>query len=324
MKTAITAVIITAVVLTLILFILCIFIFSNLVWERPISVPAFIVRLLEKIIAGSGVPDQYPSDAQMAEKKLEKLPFEKIILKAPDKAYLKGHILCPEKPNGCLIIACHGARSHAFGEFCFMIPYLYENGYTLVLPEHRGCGRSDGKFMGYGTHESKDTFLWLEYAQKRFQNYDIFLLGVSMGAATVLMMSNKLKNTSVRGVIADCSYTSAWDEFAYQLKTSFHLPAFPILYICDLYCRCFSHYSFKDASPVKAVKEADVPVLFIHGSADDYVPFYMQKDLYDACSSEKEYLVVNNAVHARSYYTNPSLYNETITKFMAKNRKLSI
>ncbi len=321
MNTAITSIIITLISLILILLILCIFIFSNLIWVTPISVPSFITKLIEKAIVGSGVPDQYPSDAHKAEKVLETLPFEEITLNSSDGARLKGHILCPNESNGCLILACHGARSHAFGEFCFMIPYFYKNGYTMVLPEHRGCGNSDGKFMGYGTHESKDTFLWLDYAQKRFHNYDVFLLGVSMGAATVLMMSNNLKNTSVRGVIADCSYTSAWDEFAYQLKTSFHLPAFPILYICDFYCRCVANYSFKEASPYESVKNAEKPILFIHGRADDYVPFYMQKKLYDACASPKEYLVVDDAVHARSYYTNPSLYNKTVTDFISKNRK---
>ena len=97
------------------------------------------------------------------------------------------------------------------------------------MPEHRGCGISDGKFMGYGTHESRDTMLWLDYAEKRFPELSIFLLGVSMGAATVLMMSDKLPENSVKGIIADCSYTSAWDEFKYQLKVSFHLALF-------LYC----------------------------------------------------------------------------------------
>lgn len=317
---AVMIILAVCIALILLLFLICGFIFSNLIWEKPLQVPPFIKHIVEKLIAGNGVPDAYPQDAERAEEKLKSLPFEEITLTAPDGAHLKGHVLRPDKPNGCLVLACHGARSHAFGEFCFMIPFLYKNGYTLVLPEHRGCGKSDGKFMGYGTHESKDTFLWLDYAQRNFNDYDVYLLGVSMGAATVLMMSNQLKDTAVCGVIADCAYTSAWKEFEYQLKTSFHLPAFPILYICELYCRCIAHYSFKEASPVNAVKNADKPILFIHGKADDFVPFYMEKELYDACSSPKEYLVVENAVHARSYYTNPKLYGEKITEFMTKNR----
>lgn len=197
-----------------------------------------------------------------------------------------------------------------------MAPYLYKNGYTLVIPDHRGCGESDGKYMGYGTHESKDTFLWLRYAKERFPENSIFLLGISMGAATVLMMSNHLEDAAVKGVIADCPYTSAWDEFSYQMHTSFHLPDFPILHICDLYCRVLCGYAFKAASPLDSVKCAKKPILFIHGAADDFVPTFMQDILFDACPTEKEKLTVEGAVHARSYYTNPELYNKTLLRFM--------
>ncbi len=321
MKIAITAAIIAAV-LILLLFLICGVIFNYLIWVTPIKVPEFIKNFFAKILSGNEMSEQYTEDALAAEAKLEKMPLEKITLTAPGGERLRGHILLPEKPNGRLVIACHGARSHGLGEFCFTAPFLYENGYTVVMPEHRGCGRSDGKFMGYGTHESKDTFIWLNYAQRRFPDYDIFLLGVSMGAATVLMMSDKLENTAVRGVIADCSYTSAWNEFSYHLKKSFKMPEFPLLYICDFYCKCIAHYSFKDASPINAVKNAARPILFIHGKSDDFVPFYMEKELYNACCAPKEMLAVDGAVHARSFYTNPSLYGKTIIDFMNKYSRI--
>ena len=241
---------------------------------------------------------------------------EDVWLTAPDGARLLGRVLVPEHPNGRTMLLCHGARSSGIGEYRFMAPYLYKNGYTLVIPDHRGCGESDGKYMGYGTHESKDTFLWLRYAKERFPENSIFLLGISMGAATVLMMSNHLEDAAVKGVIADCPYTSAWDEFSYQMHTSFHLPDFPILHICDLYCRALCGYAFKAASPLESVKCAKKPILFIHGSADDFVPTFMQDILFDACPTEKEKLTVEGAVHARSYYTNPTLYNQTLLTFM--------
>lgn len=321
MKTALITVIVVIAVLILITLLICGFIFSYLICTKPVSLPAFVVRTVESFMAGNEMPDSYDADAAVAEQKLKSLPFESVTLKADNSERIKGHILHPDNPNGCVVIACHGARSSAMGEFCFMIPHLYKLGYTLVLPEHRGCGISDGKYMGYGTHESEDGMRWLDYTQNNFKNYDVFLLGVSMGAATVLMMSNKVKDTNVRGIIADCSYTSAWDELSYQLKTSFHLPAFPLLYICDLYCRLFAHYSFKDASPVDCVKKSSVPTLFIHGENDDFVPYYMQKILYDRCSAPKDILSVSGAVHARSCYTAPELYINKINNFMMKYSK---
>lgn len=313
MKTAGIILFIVLCVLLLILVLACGLVFNLVIWRKTVRLPKFI----EKMIAGNAENDPvYEADLQTAKAEFCALPREDVWLTAPDGARLCGRVLVPEHPNGRTMLLCHGARSSGIGEYRFMAPYLYKNGYTLVIPDHRGCGESDGKYMGYGTHESKDTFLWLRYAKERFPENSIFLLGISMGAATVLMMSNHLEDAAVKGVIADCPYTSAWDEFSYQMHTSFHLPDFPILHICDLYCRALCGYAFKAASPLESVKCAKKPILFIHGAADDFVPTFMQDILFDACPTEKEKLTVEGAVHARSYYTNPTLYNQTLLTFM--------
>lgn len=311
------AFVVIIVILIVLVFAVCGVIFNQLVWCKTLPLPKFI----EKRIVGNGEPGKFDKDLEKAVKAFEALPLEKVEITAKDGARLRGNVLVPKKSNGRLIIACHGARSSGIGEFSFMSEYLYKNGYTLVMPDHRGCGNSDGKYMGYGTHESRDTMLWLEYARKRFPALSVFLLGVSMGGATVLMMSDKINNSAVKGIVADCPYTSAWEEFSYQLKASFHLPDFPILHICNLYCRIFSGYSFKDASPLNAVKGSKKPVLFIHGSDDDFVPVFMQKILYDACPAPKELLTVKGAVHARSYYTNPQEYEAALESFFDKYDK---
>lgn len=300
--------------LLLLLFLGCALVFNQIVWRKTWHLPRFI----EKWIAGSEMPDAYEADAKRQEEYFSTYPLEKVSLKTPDGATLRGQILEPKEKNGTLILACHGCRSSGFGEFCFMAPSLYKKGYTLLLPDHRGCGESDGKYMGFGTFESEDTLLWIDFLKERFPNMPIFLLGVSMGAATVLMMSDKVEDSAIRGIIADCSYTSAWDEFSYQMKTSFHLPEFPILPIVDGFCKRFCHYSFRDAAPIEHVKHAKKPILFIHGDKDDYVPFYMEKELFDACSTEKWYCVVEGAVHARSYYTNAEAYEQALEAFIKK------
>lgn len=312
MKTAGIVLLIAIAVFLLILFAACALIFNQLVWKKTFPVPKFIL----KMIAGNQEPDAYEDEARRACDAFSRLPLENVTLTAPDGACLRGYVFVPENPNGRLMLLCHGARSSGLGEYGFMGPDLYKAGYTLVVPDHRGCGKSDGKYMGYGTHESKDTFLWLRYAKERFPEYAVFLLGISMGGATVLMMSNHAEDKAIKGIIADCPYTSAWDEFSYQIHTSFHLPDFPLLHICDLYSRLFCGYGFKEASPLEAVRSAKKPILFIHGSKDDFVPTYMQNILFDACPTEKEKLVAENAVHARSYYTNRAAYQAAILKFM--------
>lgn len=309
---------IAAAVIILLLFIICGFIYNQLVWRKTIKIPEFIT----KIIAGNEMPDEFGKANIKAENELLSLSIKEVFHNTPDGERLIARVLEPEKSNGRLILACHGARSWGIGEFALISHYLYENGYTLIMPDHRGCGDSGGKYMGYGTHESKDTYIWVNYAKQHFPGLDIFLLGVSMGGATVLMMSKTAEDSAIKGIIADCSYTSAWDEFSYQLKTSFHLPDFPILHICNLYSKIIAGYSFKGASPVDAVKNAKKPILFIHGSKDDFVPTFMEKILYDACCTEKEMIVIDGAVHARSYFTNPRAYEKAIEEFMDKYSKI--
>lgn len=293
------------------LFFVCGFIFNQLVWRKTVSIPRWITDR----IAGNAMPDAYEKKNNAAVAAFSQLPIRSVELHTPDGARLAAKVLTPEKPNGRLLIACHGARSCGTGEFPLMAPYLYKKGYTVLFPDHRGCGESDGKYMGYGTHESQDTLLWLDYAKTYYPEMPVFLLGVSMGGATVLMMSDKVDPAQVKGIIADCAYTSAWAEFRYQLRTSFHLPPFPILHICNLYCKLFAGYSFRQAAPIAAVAKARVPVLFIHGKKDDFVPFFMRDQLYNTCPTEKAKLTVPAAVHARSYYTDPTAYQLALEQF---------
>lgn len=298
-------------ILTVLLFFVCGFIFNQLVWRKTIAVPKWISNR----IAGNTMPDTYEKKNKAAIEACRRLPTEAVELHAPDGARLCGKLLTPATSNGRLLIACHGARSNGTGEFALMLPYLYKKGYTVLLPDHRGCGESDGNYMGYGTHESQDTLLWLDYAAAHFPQLSVFLLGVSMGGATVLMLSDKVDPQQVKGILADCAYTSAWEEFAYHLHHSFHLPSFPILHICDLYCRLFAGYSFRQAAPIQAVAKAKVPILFIHGKQDDFVPFFMRDRLYAACPTDKFKLTVPKAVHARSYYTDSTAYQLAMERF---------
>ena len=301
-------------ILVVLLFLACFFAFNNTVWRKQIKMPEFFM----KKIVGEPEISNYEKDYCRAYNVFTKLNHKKEKLTAPDGANLVGHILVPENSNGKLVVACHGARSSGLGEFVFLGKRLYDEGYTLIMPDHRGCGESDGKFLGYGTHESVDTYLWVDYAKEHFPQLSIYLLGISMGGATVLMMSPKAKENGVKAIVADCAYTSAWNEFSYHLCKGFHLPDFPIMNIADMFCRIFAGYGFKDASPVEAVKKSSVPVLFIHGTADDFVPYSMMDELYDACTSEKQKLSIEGAEHARAYYTAPEEYYGAVEELTKK------
>lgn len=286
--------------------------FDRLVMRRPLPLPAFFNRLLR----GSREADRYAADAALAEKKFFSLCPESIEMKTPDGTVLRALLLRPPRPNGILLVACHGARGSGARDFCFFAPDFYRKGYTVLLPDHRGCGRSDGDHITYGVGESRDLQRWLSLIRQRFPGERPYLLGVSMGAAAALMLCDKGRSTGVCGIIADGPYTSAWEEFAYRLKARFHLPAFPLLSLCDLFNRRRFGCSFRDAAPLRHVRRANTPILFLQEERDELVPLYMQEQLYDACPGEKYRLTVPGAAHARGYYTDPELYGKAVEGFI--------
>lgn len=133
-----------------------------------------------------------------------------------------------------------------------------------------------------------------------------------------MMVSGEVLPQNVKVIVEDCGYTSVYDEFAYQLKSIFNLPGFPILNFADIVTRIRAGYSFFDASAVNQVAKSVTPMLFIHGSEDTFVPAYMLDIVYDAANVEKEKLLVEGAIHGTSYLVGGDMYWDTIQEFAGR------
>jgi fermentation-respiration switch protein FrsA (DUF1100 family) len=192
-------------------------------------------------------------------------------------------------------------------------------GYNLFFVDHQAAGESEGRYVGFSAYESKDCLKWLDFMNDTFgSDIQIFLHGISMGGATVMMTVGEELPENVKCAVEDCGFTSVWDEFKYELKKTYKLNAFPTLYSSSNIHSLLKGHSLKDASSIEQLKKSKTPVLFIHGEKDDYVPFYMLKENYDACASEKDMLTVPEAEHANSYKVNPELYWNKVEEFTNK------
>ena len=203
-----------------------------------------------------------------------------------------------------------------------MAPYakmFYDMGYSALTPDARAHGESEGDYIGMGWLERPDVLGWIDSVTGTDPDAEIVLLGVSMGGATVMMAAGEDLPDNVKCIVEDCGYSSVWDEFRLQLKNVFGLPSFPLLNAASLISRLRAGYSFEEASSVDQLKKATVPMLFIHGDADTFVPFSMLDVVYEACASaEKEKLVVHDAAHGAAADTDPELYWDTVTAFVGK------
>ena len=233
---------------------------------------------------------------------------------------LKLHGTCFPGSGGKKAVICfHGYTSKGMSDYIGLSNYYLSRGYQMLLVDERAHGDSEGTYIGFGCLDRLDAVRWIEYVQKRLgQDCEIWLHGISMGGATVLMTGGLELPSAVKGIISDCGFTSAWDVFASVLKDQYHLPAFPILNIADKWVQDRAGYRLAQCNSACEVKKCQVPVLLIHGDADNFVPSRMCREIYDNCPGEKDILIVHGAGHAECFYKAKDQYEEKLTEFLEK------
>ena len=217
---------------------------------------------------------------------------------------------------------------HGYGDNHFVFLYLVrmyrdDFNYNVLFPDLQYHGYSEGDHIQMGWYDRFDIEKWIPVAHDIFGDDFMVLHGVSMGAATVMMTSGDELPGYVRCFVEDCGYSSAWDQFAFNLKDSFHLPAFPVLNSASIVCNKRYGWKFKEASSVNQLAKCELPMLFIHGDADDFVPFsHLQKN-YDAkVKGYKEMWVAEGAVHANSYAKHPEEYKQHVHDFLQRVKEM--
>ena len=224
------------------------------------------------------------------------------------------------EPSHKYAVICHGYGSipQDMGGFASR---FYDMGYNILTPAARCHELSQGRYASMGWLERKDIVDWADALVEQDPDAEIVLFGVSMGGATVMMTAGEAGlSPNVRCIIEDCGYTSVWDEFAGELQTMFGLPTFPVLDAASLVSQVRAGFGFKEASSVEQLKKTAIPMLFIHGEEDTFVPYWMLDVVYEACASpEKERLSIPGAGHGEAMRTDPELYWATVEGFLAKH-----
>ena len=209
----------------------------------------------------------------------------------------------------------HGYRSTAARDGSGGFQLCLRRGFSVLMADQRGHGDSEGDTITFGIRERYDCLDWANAAVEKFgPETKILLLGVSMGAATVLMASDLPLPPQVKGIIADCGYDSPEDILRETMRR-WHYPQFPTWQLTRLGAKLFGHLDVRECSALESMKHARVPVLLIHGEADNVVPCQMASALRRACASHAELLTVPGAGHGMSCYTDPAAYEKALDDF---------
>ena len=268
--------------------------------------------------ADSAKFDEYAVKMAPVGEWMEKQPMEHVFIQSRDGLRLHALYIAAEAPSDKLVILHHGFTSHAVDNSTHA-KFFHEQGYEVLLLDLRAHGESEGEYVGFGILDRYDTLEWVRYARNRFGiNVKIVLHGTSMGGTTVLMALGipEIQDT-VSAVIADCAYTSPAEIFSSVIQKDYHLPPAPIIKLTSVYSQKAAGYRFDDYSTYDALKNNRVPVLFVHGKEDKFVPTWMSEKNYALCPSKKRLLLVDNAGHGSSVFENLPLYEKTEKEFLA-------
>ncbi len=224
--------------------------------------------------------------------------------------------------RGNTALLVHGYKGRGADMLYIARIYNKELGYNVLMPDLHGHGQSYGDDVQMGWKDRLDVLHWAEVAEGMFAKghggVRILVHGVSMGAATTMCVAGERTPGYMKCFVEDCGYTSAWDEFAHELRNRFGLPPFPLMYTTSALCGLRHGWTFSEASPLAQVAKCHKPMLFIHGGDDDFVPTWMVRPLYAAKPAPKELWVAQGSGHAHSYQDHKEQYARRICAFAAK------
>ena len=301
-------------VIIIVVFCISILFFSYYAYRISFYSPKRITEELYKLPEGPQYEKEHKNILTSIHKMLE-YSYEEVTITSFDgtKLFARYYHVADNAP---LQIQFHGYRSSAILDFCggnYLARKLNHN--TLVV-DQRSHGKSEGHVITFGIKERRDCLCWVHYASNRFgETTPIILSGLSMGAATVLMAADLDLPDNVRGIIADCPYSSP-KEIIQKVCRDMRFPARLTYPFIKLGAFLFGHFNLEESNAIDAVKHTKIPILLIHGQEDYFVPCQMSIDIQNACSSKISLTTIPHAGHGLSYLIEPEKYEAATIKFV--------
>ncbi len=231
-----------------------------------------------------------------------------------DYGYKLHGIWFPNKDSKKTIIICHGYTINLNGAIRYM-DMFYKRGFNVLLNDHRFHGKSGGENCSMGYYEKVDLKNWVTWVKNKVGKDSLIgTHGESMGAATVLM--HAAIDDRLSFVIADCPFESVYQQFKYKLKFDYKIPAFPFLNFANLFTKIKIKTFYKDIAPIKIIENVNIPILFIHGDSDTFIPYSHTQHMYDLKKGPKQLYLAKGADHAQSYFVNKDEYRKVVYKFL--------
>lgn len=231
---------------------------------------------------------------------------------------LRLHAYLAENPGHTdkFVIICHGYTGHA-REMGFYGEKFFQKGFSVLLPSARCHDESEGEFIDMGWYQRLDILDWIRMINGKYNDPQIVLMGISMGAAAVMMASGENLPSNVVCAIEDCGFSSIKEQFDHTLKNMIQIPSQPLMSCANFVTHHKTGIDInRDGYSTKALQKCRIPMLFIHGTADKFVPFWMLDKNYNAHPGPKQKYIVVGATHASSAWQGGQEYWDKVFAFV--------
>lgn len=300
----------------IVLILIIVLIIAALIWAFKTAFMRSDVRLIS---FEAGPLAKYKDVFAKSLEYLDGLKSERVYTRSFDGLRLAGSYY-NNNNSDTTILLFHGYRSDGRFDFACAVKYYIEMGLNVLVVDQRANGESEGKLITFGIKERRDAVTWTEFINQKYAPENVFLSGVSMGATTVMMAANLDLPKNVRGIIADCGFTAAPDIIKKVALQAFKINATPILPVLNLMCKLFGNFSLYETTTIKALSESDIPIFFIHGKKDGFVPCEMTEESHKAARAEKYICLVEDADHGISFLVDTDNIQRRISEFVKSHR----
>ena len=249
-------------------------------------------------------------------RQFREMPMEKVSVTSFDGLTLNGKLYEGDPKE--VVICVHGYHSSIEEDFADKAQIYFDRGCTTLFVTDRGHGDSGGRYTGFSELDRFDVSSWVDFINERYEDPKIYLHGVSMGGATVVHCADmKLKN--VKGIIADCPFSSIRAITRALMTTSYHIPYFPVGYIAGFWSKLIAGIGFDTSIGEKCVANSDLPIVFIHGKEDNFVPCSMSESMAKAAKGPVRTLYVEGCGHAAAYMMAKEEYTKLVNDLLDGN-----
>jgi hypothetical protein len=245
------------------------------------------------------------------------LPFEEFWFNSADNQRLHAWLIPAIDPVRGTILYLHGVGDNKISGLR-LAQVFHARHFNVLMYDSRAHGRSSGRYCTYGYYEKFDVAKAIDVlAEKKIISLGaIGLFGTSMGAAIAVQAASV--EPRIRAIVAEGCFTNLRTITVDYQKRLLRMPWHFLRNVAMKRSEHLAHFSHHEVSPLRALAEVHVPILFIHGKSDTFIKYKYSEQLFAAAHEPKELYLIEGADHTNIHAVAHGAYEDRVVSFFER------